>query len=103
MITPAWKVPEGWTAIPRAISETRRFPDGLVHHVIAWEVTRDACGCEIVLGMRMDREEPTSGMFACDDHEQECMLVINALQTMEPQETELVTLAAGMLDEAVKE
>ena len=102
-VEPQFDVPDGWTAIPRAIVEERFFPDaGKVMHVIGWELVRDKCGCTMVLGMRMDRDEPTSGLFSCDNHDAECRLVLHALQTMEPRDDPVVTLACSMLDDAVE-
>jgi hypothetical protein len=93
-------LPPNWTGEPAKKIEMRRFPDdGEVLHVIGLRCTRDECGCEFVLGYRLDRHELTSGFRPCAAHEDECGLVIHALQTMEPQDVPIVKLATTMLED----
>jgi hypothetical protein len=94
-------VPEGWKVEAVKQFELREFADvhEKVPHVTGLIAER-SCGCAVTLGQRLDRHEATTGIYACsDEHEQTCILVLNALQTMPPQDEPVLPLAARMIEE----
>jgi hypothetical protein len=92
----------GWTVEAVKLFEFADFfPDAKrVPHILGYIVSRE-CGCQYVLGMRLDKHEPTSGFAPCPEHGQICALVLHALKTMEPSDEPVIKLATEMFESAL--
>ena len=95
------ELPVGWTKTKRAIVEARVFDGKLVQHVIGWVVARP-CGCYLVLGMRIDKREPTTGVGACERHEVHVRRAFDYLTNSPPSEQEIGQMFAEALEREIE-
>lgn len=91
-------LPVGWERVQRAILDARVFDGRPVQHIVGWQVVRRACGCMIELGMRLDRNEMTSGVVPCPQHGAQGQRALDVLLHMPPSEQEVGQLFAQILE-----
>lgn len=60
-------------------------------HVTGWDHIRH-CGCFLSLGMRMDKQEITSGITPCREHEVYCRRAMETMKNMPPQDEPIAEL-----------
>lgn len=87
--------PSGWTARRvAAIQTTERV--GL--QLVGWEIDRDACGCQMVLGMRLDDSERTFVIRPCTKHPDLAEETLMKLRMMVGQDRPIHTLAGEIFE-----
>lgn len=94
-------LPPGWQRQKIASFEVRDFGNGPCAHVFGWRIAR-SCGCSVILGIRMDTQEWTTGVQACEFHGAHAHRVYEYMTNCPPSEQEIGQMFAEALEREIE-